>query len=137
MSLRVYGAEQNPAVDHFLYRCSASSGAAAVESLRAKPIVDGDGRIALQLLPGAPSCDALDVAESIGGGLLIPFARTGNPLIAPQKLHYETPMAGDRSCLARHRHTKIHVSGRNMFSRQRWEILPGNGNIITPARPTL
>lgn len=35
-----------------------------------------------------------------------------------EKLHYETPMAGDRGIFARHHRKFIHVSSRNLFSRQ-------------------
>jgi len=34
------------------------------------------------------------------------------------KLHYEIPMAGDRSIFARHQRRLIHVSSRSLFSRQ-------------------
>jgi len=51
----------------------------------------------------------------LGIGNLLPFARLHN---YGDKLHYEMPHAGDRSCFARHRERNIHVSGRNLFSRQ-------------------
>jgi hypothetical protein len=45
----------------------------------------------------------------MGVGNLLPFAKAhslGDPL------HYEMPMAGDRTCFARHRRRRIRVSGR-------------------------
>jgi hypothetical protein len=67
----------------------------------------------------------------LGRGNLIPFSKSQNPYLAPQKLHYEIPRAGDlgmrrHGLFARtndegkrelHSHT-IQVSGRNLFSRQ-------------------
>jgi hypothetical protein len=48
----------------------------------------------------------------LGVGNLVPFSRSRNPLLAPDKLHYETPKAGDRGCFARHRRKLLRVSGR-------------------------
>lgn len=45
----------------------------------------------------------------IGIGNLLPFAKAHN---YGDKLHYETPMAGDRTTFARHRRKIIYVSGR-------------------------
>lgn len=117
MSIRVYGADQNPAVDHFLYRCSCSSGASILSSKRGRPIVDRDGRRAVQLLAGADTCNDAMTKELVGLNNLIPFGRVLNPMLAPQKLHYEIPMAGDRSIFARHRRPAITVSGRAVFSQ--------------------
>jgi hypothetical protein len=50
----------------------------------------------------------------VGIGNLLPFAKRSSG----DKLHYETPMAGDRSIFARHRRHIIHVSHRSLFSRQ-------------------
>lgn len=52
----------------------------------------------------------------MGIGNLLPFARgaVGN-WTAPEKLHYETPMAGHRTCFARHRRHIIRVSGKSQF----------------------
>jgi hypothetical protein len=44
---------------------------------------------------------------------VLAFSHPRNPLIAPDKLHYEMPMAGDRTTFARHRRHLIHVSGRS------------------------
>jgi len=45
----------------------------------------------------------------LGRGNLLPFAKKPDPT---HKLHYETPMAGDRGIFARHRRKRIRVSGR-------------------------
>lgn len=54
----------------------------------------------------------------LGIGNLLPFAKPRNQ---GDKLHYATPMAGDRTCFSRHRRRLIHVSHRSLFSVQ---ILP-------------
>lgn len=54
----------------------------------------------------------------LGVGNLLPFSKATNPMLAPQKLHYATPMAGDRTCFARHRRHLIQVSGRSLWSVQ-------------------
>lgn len=46
---------------------------------------------------------------AIGIGNLLPFARLHN---YGDRLHYQTPMAGDRTTFARHRRHLIYVSGR-------------------------
>jgi hypothetical protein len=51
----------------------------------------------------------------IGVGNVLPFARLHN---YGDKLHYEMPMAGDRTCFARHRPRNIRVSSRSLFSKQ-------------------
>jgi hypothetical protein len=117
MSIRVYGSEQNPAVAHFLYRCSGSSGANMVATGSGVVIVDGDGRRAIQLIL-AP----IRKQESVGRSNLIPFGRSPSPWCAPKPLHYEIPMAGDRTCFARHRRKLISVSCRSFFRHQ---VLPG------------
>lgn len=76
----------------------------------------------IQMVRIVLSC-AQDVAAAVidgplGTGNLIPFARAHNPFLAPQKLHYETPHAGDRSIFARHRRPLIRVSHRNLFAKQ-------------------
>jgi hypothetical protein len=119
MSIRVYGSEQNPAVDVFLYRCSNSSGASLIASGGGFMITDGDGRRAIQLKVSTTT--KAESRESIGRSALIPFGRAQNPMLAPKPLHYEIPMAGDRTCFARHRRRLIPVSSRSMFSHQ---VLP-------------
>jgi len=107
MSIRVYGAEQNPATDHFLYRCSCSSGASLLATGRGLTVIDGDGRRAVQLLHGIETRnDAFDLAERVGLSNLIPFGRVLNPMLAPQKLHYEVPMAGASHVLSGDRSTR-------------------------------
>ena len=118
MSIRVYGASQDSASARFLYRCSNTSGADIIRQGRGISIVAGDGRPAVQLLEGADTCDDALAKESIGLNALIPFGRVLNPMIAPQKLHYEIPHAGDRTCFARHRRHSIRVSSRSLFSLQ-------------------
>lgn len=54
----------------------------------------------------------------LGRGNILPFARLHNH---GDKLHYEVPMAGDRSVYARHRRKLIHPSSRSLFNHQ---ILP-------------
>jgi hypothetical protein len=124
MSIRVYGADANPAIDQFLYRCSSSSGANILASGRGKLIVDDRGKHAVQLLAGAHTCDDALAHESIGLSALIPFGRVLNPMLAPQPLHYEIPHAGDGTCFARHRRRKIQVSSRSLFSRQLLPAVP-------------
>jgi hypothetical protein len=51
----------------------------------------------------------------LGIGNLLPFARPHN---YGEKLHYEIPHAGDRSCFARHRPRHVRVSSRNLFGKQ-------------------
>jgi hypothetical protein len=117
MSRRVYGAANNPLVDHFLYKCSETSAADALAAGRAKQIVDGEGRNAIQLTEGSPAHDAVEVMESVDLSAPIP-ARVLNPLVAPEKLPYEIPHAGDRSIFARHHRSLIRVSSRNLFNGQ-------------------
>jgi len=117
MSRRVYGAANNPLVDHFLYKCSETSAADALAAGRAKQIVDGEGRNAIQLTEGAPAHDVIEVMESVDLSAVIP-ARVLNPLVAPDKLPYEIPHAGDRSIFARHHRSLIRVSSRNLFNGQ-------------------
>jgi hypothetical protein len=50
----------------------------------------------------------------IGVGNLLPFSKAHN---YGDKLHYEMPMAGDRTAYARHRRKEIHVSSRVLFSQ--------------------
>ena len=50
----------------------------------------------------------------LGIGNLLPFSRLKN---RGDKLHYETPMAGDKTAFARSRTREIHVSTRAMFSQ--------------------
>lgn len=49
----------------------------------------------------------------LGIGNLLPFAKPHNQ---GDKLHYATPMAGDRTSFARHRRHIIRVSGRSQFA---------------------
>jgi hypothetical protein len=121
MSRRVYGAANNPLVDHFLYKCSETSAADALAAGRAKRIIDREGRNAIQLIEGAPAHDAVTVIESVGLRALVPFARVLNPIVAPDKLPYEIPHAGDRTLFARHHRSLIRVSSRSLFNVQ---VLP-------------
>jgi hypothetical protein len=130
MSIRVYGAEQDPAQSIFLYRCSNTSGANILASKRGRLVIDGTGRRAVQLLDGADTCDDALAKESIGLSALIPFGRVLNPMLAPQPLHYEIPHAGDGTCFARHRRRRIQVSSRSKFSRQ---VLPAASSDCGPA----
>jgi hypothetical protein len=50
----------------------------------------------------------------IGVGNVLPFSKAHN---YGDKLHYEMPMAGDRTAYARHRRKEIHVSSRVLFSQ--------------------
>jgi hypothetical protein len=54
----------------------------------------------------------------LGVGNLIPFVK---PHTSGDKLHYETPMAGDRGIFARHHRRLIRVSSRSRFN---FQILP-------------
>ncbi len=51
----------------------------------------------------------------VGVGNLLPFSKLRS---SGDKLHYEMPMAGDRSVFARHRRKLLHPSSRSYFSRQ-------------------
>jgi hypothetical protein len=51
----------------------------------------------------------------LGTGNVLPFAKPNN---YGDKLHYEVPMAGDRTTFARHRRHLLHPSSRNLFARQ-------------------
>ena len=51
----------------------------------------------------------------VGIGNLLPFAKPHN---YGDKLHYSTPMAGDRTTFARHRRNLIRVSSRSLWSKQ-------------------
>jgi hypothetical protein len=48
----------------------------------------------------------------LGVGNAVPFSRVSNPIVAPSKLHYEIPRAGDRGIQARHRRTLLNPSNR-------------------------
>jgi hypothetical protein len=50
----------------------------------------------------------------IGVGNVLPFAKAHN---YGDKLHYEMPMAGDRTAFARSRRKEINVSSRVLFSQ--------------------
>ena len=97
MSLRVFAADANPCVDAFLYRQSNLRGEEIVSSGRGTFITLADGRRAVQLLPLKPK-DAFEreIREVFReSAALLPIYRCQNPLIAPEKLHYEIPMAND------------------------------------------
>lgn len=49
-----------------------------------------------------------------GVGNLLPFAKAHN---YGDKLHYQMPMAGDRSAFSRSHHKQINVSSRSAFSQ--------------------
>ena len=51
----------------------------------------------------------------LGIGNLLPFAKQRT---SGDKLHYATPMAGDRTAFARSRRHRIHVSGRSFWRVQ-------------------
>jgi hypothetical protein len=57
----------------------------------------------------------------LGRGNILPFARIRN---YGDLLHYEIPMAGDRTCFARHRRRVIRVSSRSLFSKQILPFIP-------------
>ena len=48
---------------------------------------------------------------ALGVGNALPFSKASNPIIAPHKLHYEIPHAGDIGYM-RHYRPVIQVSGR-------------------------
>lgn len=97
------------------YRCSETSAGDALAAGRAVPVVDGDGRLSIQLVD-ARQCAEVAAHESIGRSNILPFTRGSNPLLAPDKFHYEIPRAGDRGIFARHRRRRIRVSGRSQFA---------------------
>lgn len=130
MSTRVYASDQNPLVDHFAYRCSDSSAEQALASDRAFEVVDGDGRTGIQLRESAAA--AFFVRERalgfrVSANTVLAFLKTDT---TGDKLHYETPMAGDVG-IRRHdlrrtsegrksvlRRRVISVSHRSLFSKQ-------------------
>lgn len=120
MSTSVYAWDANPAIDRRLYPLSNKRAEQEVFDGVSKFIILANGRTAIQRFrPGGQ--DIFEKMESIGLSNLIPFGRVLNPMLAPKKLHYEIPHAGDRTCFARHRRRFIRVSSRSLFSRQ---ILP-------------
>jgi hypothetical protein len=102
MSIRVYGWNQNPAIDQRLYRCSNLSAVEALRKGQARSITDGDGRRAIQLTERIEFSfsEAAKLGYVVSPGAVLKFIKTHNQ---GDKLHYEIPMAGDRSVLARHR----------------------------------
>lgn len=102
MSTRVYGRDQNPAVDQRLYRCSNTSALEAIRKGDARPIIDGEGRHAIQLVErvefSLPEAAKLGFVISPDWYLKVIKTRSEG-----DKLHYEIPMAGDRGAFARHR----------------------------------
>lgn len=123
MATRVYAHDANLSVDPFLYKLSV----ARAEELA----LSGGGEFEIHEFPSGPrrilrlepplEQDIFTRGESIGLSALIPFGRVLNPMLAPDKLHYEIPRAGDRTPYARSRRRLIHVSSRSFFSVQ---ILP-------------
>lgn len=111
MSTRVYGWDQNPVADRFVYRCSNSSADNAVLYGIAFAIVDGDGRKAIQLHePDLVTRWSREISVGmVSSGTVLAFIRTH---CQGDKLHYEIPHAGDRGLVARHRRTLIRVSSR-------------------------
>jgi len=118
MSTSVYAWDSNPAIDRRLYPISNKRAQEDVLNGRAKFIVIASGRKAIQMLPPVRvEKISVEKMESIGLSNLIPFGRSQNPMLAPQRLHYEVPMAGDRTCYARHHRRRIRVSTRSLFSQ--------------------
>jgi len=121
MATSVYSWDANPAVDRRLYPISNKRAQQEVLAGFSRYILLESGRTAIQRLPPKVipiNCDAMVAAECVGMSALIPFARVLNPMIAPAKLHYEIPHAGDRSVFARHRRSQISVSSRSLFNKQ-------------------
>jgi hypothetical protein len=65
----------------------------------------------------------------LGRGNLLPFAKAHN---YGDLLHYEMPMAGDRTPYARSRRRAISVSSRSFF---RFQILPLKDHASQPSQP--
>jgi hypothetical protein len=59
MSIRVFHRDSNPAIDPFSYRCSNSSGRAAVDRGEGEYIILPDGRPAIQLFRSRAEHEAL------------------------------------------------------------------------------
>jgi len=128
MSRRVYGWDQNPSTDRFVYRCSNTSAQAAILDGFAEEIVDGDGRVAIRLR--APSQGGVlggSGAYALSASIILQFIRTH---CQGSRLNYEMPMAGDRGMrrygLFQRRNERgavqlrshtINVSSRNLFAR--------------------
>jgi|SRR5712692_10363335 len=70
--MRVYGWDQDPAVDRFSFRLSDARAHELGETGGAVVVIDGDGREALQLVPPKEIAYPLDTAA---GGNVIPFSR--------------------------------------------------------------
>jgi hypothetical protein len=122
MSTSVYSWDSNPAVDRRLYPISTRRAEQEVVDGISKFVQLANGRLAIQRLPPEELEDNSSVSESIGIGNLVPFGVVHHRMIAPKPLHYEVPMAGDRTVFARHRRRRILVSSRNLFSRQRCAV---------------
>lgn len=124
MSTSVYAWDSNPAIDPRLFPVSNLRAEQEVRSGISRFVLLPNGRKAIQrVAPAHHDPVVIDCSgERIGKGNLVPFGRVHNPMLAPQKLHYEIPMAGDRTCFARHRRHLIEVSSRNLFSSQKWPM---------------
>jgi len=72
-----------------------------------------------------PLCDG-----PLGIGNVLPFAK---PNSTGDKLHYEIPMAGDRSIFRRHYRKLLHPSSRGIFSRPGMQWANYNWAIATSA----
>lgn len=64
-----------------------------------------------------------DTDGALGVGNAIPFSHVPNPMIAPARLHYEIPHAGDLG-LQRHFRSLIQVSGRTAPEIRALECVP-------------
>jgi hypothetical protein len=111
MRMNVYDWDATPGVSRRLYPLSAKRAEEWVTEGGAKFVLLPNGRRAVQKLP---PIELAFERVSLSNKNLVAFGR--GPLgiwIAPDKLHYETPHAGDRGCFARHRRKLLHPSHRN------------------------
>jgi len=70
MSKRVFGWEDNPAVDHFRFRQSNKRAEEIVASGRGRFITLADGMVAVQLYPVHPVMAVVDPLERIAAGTM-------------------------------------------------------------------
>lgn len=91
----------------------------ARESTGLRPRPDGGFDEIFLREPGLGRIGFLD--GPLGVGNLLPFSK---PHCYGDKLHYETPMAGDRSIFARHHRKLLHPSSRSFFLHQVLPVRP-------------
>lgn len=93
MSTRVYGWDQNPAVDFRKFKCSNSSADDMLASGRAQEVEDGKSGRAVQQFYQAPRESALSTFERLAqeSGLLPPVEVRGVYFVPPKPMPWQMP----------------------------------------------